>query len=280
MKKKYFTEMSRQFIFSLYYSSKTKDQARYINHYHTETELGLILSGNGEYMLGNKRYCVGPGDLLIIRSNEQHCIPSIASDTFTSFNIQLSSYYLWNICSDYIPLNKIQALSNPNIPIVQRITDDNIILCFKKLAELYKSEDTADIFNTRIEVIKAINMIAEMIDTDDTCNGPSVAGLRHIQKATDFIKQNYQRPISLDDIAKSAAMSRSYLSSTFKTVTGVSPYNFLSATRIEKAVELLKDTDKTVMDIAFECGFTSLTSFNKLFKQLIGITPTELRNHM
>ena len=53
-----------------------------------------------------------------MRSNEQHCIPTIKSDLLVAFNIHLTSFFLWNICSDYIPANKIQALIDSDIPFV------------------------------------------------------------------------------------------------------------------------------------------------------------------
>ena len=58
----------------------------------------------------------------------------------------------------------------------------------------------------------------------------------------------------------------------------MAPYNFLITIRIEKAVELLRETDMSVMDISLACGFTSLTSFNKAFKSLVGLSPTKYRS--
>jgi len=60
----------------------------------------------------------------------------------------------------------------------------------------------------------------------------------------------------------------------------VSPYNYLMTIRIEKAVESLKTTNKTIMEIALECGFQSITSFNKAFKNSVGCTPSEIRNEI
>lgn len=74
-----------------------------------------------------------------------------------------------------------------------------------------------------------------------------------------------------------AGLSRSHLSVLFKNVTGVSPYEYLLLQRIERAVRFLSDSDRTVIDIAQECGFRSLPNFNKAFKRVTGITPTDYR---
>ncbi len=277
MKKNYYTQLSNQFIYSLFYSSKKRKANQFKNHRHTETELGLIVSGKGEYILNGVKYCANEGDLFIVRSNEQHCIPTITADTLVAFNIQLSSYLLWNICSDYIPPHKIQALIDSDIPINNKLHDTEIIHCIKNIAELMNNDDDSAIFTLRSEVLRVVMMISGKTEVGAVQNIPSVAHLSNIQKAVDYIKNNYSKPISLSDMAKKSALSPSYFSSTFKAITGMSPYNYLMTTRIEHALEYLKTSNKTVMSIALECGFTSITSFNKAFKKLVGVAPSNVR---
>ena len=278
MRRNYYTTPSNQLIYSIFYSSKKRKNDRFRNHRHTEIELGYIIEGEGIYNLNGKTYTVSKGDLFIVRSNEQHCIPTINSDLLVAFNIHLTSFFLWNICSDYIPSSKIQALIDSDIPIQSKHSDSKITAIFSKLIDLYESETENAICDTKLEVINLIKTISQKIETTSKQNIPSANCFKEIQNAISFIKRNYSKQIGLDDIAKSAAISRSYLSNSFKAVTGMSPYNFLITTRIEKAIELLKGTDEKIMNISLECGFTSLTSFNKAFKNSVGITPMELRN--
>ena len=280
MKKNYFSHLSEQYLFSLFYSSKKSKTNQFKKHHHTEVELGLVLKGEGEYVLNGKTLPAREGDLFVVRSNEPHCIPTIKSPALVAFNIQLSPYYLWSVCSDYIPASKIRAMINGDIPINHKLSDSKIILSFKKIASLFESDDENSLFEIRSEVLRSVKLIASLIDADEKEKLPSAGNLENIQKAIDFIKENYGRHILIDDIARSAAMSRTYFSNTFKSVTGISPYNYLMTTRIERATELLKDRKKAVMSIALECGFTSLSSFNKAFKQLVGATPTEVRTQM
>lgn len=278
MKNNYYTSPSNQLIYSMFYSSKKKKNDRFRNHRHTEIELGFILEGEGIYNLAGKTYTVSKGDLFIVRSNEQHCIPTIISDSLVSFNIHLTSYFLWNICSDYIPTAKIQALIDSGIDIKSKHTDSKIATVFSKIINLYDKENENSLCDIKFEVINLVKAISQKIEVNSEQSIPSANCFKEIQNAISFIKRNYSKQIGLDDIAKSAAISRSHLSNSFKSVTGMSPYNFLITTRIEKAVELLKNTDEKIMNVSLECGFTSLTSFNKSFKNSVGITPIELRN--
>lgn len=280
MKKNYYTQMSNQYIFSLFNSLKKRKSNRFKNHHHTDMELGLILKGKGEYILNDAKYTADEGDLFIARSNETHCIPTISTDTLVAFNIQLSPYFLWNICSDYIPPKKIQALINPDIPITHKLHDPEITHCIKTISDLMESAEESALFTTRSLVVKVVSMISEKADVSDISHIPPIKHLDDIQKSIGYIKRNYSKEISLDDMAKNAAMSPSYFSKTFKAVTGMSPYNYLMTTRIEKALESLKSTKKTILEISYECGFSSITSFNKAFKNSVGCVPSDIRNGM
>ena len=277
MKKDFYTQLSNQYIFSLFNSSKKRKNNKFKNHHHTEMELGLILKGKGEYILNNVTYTADEGDLFIVRSNEMHCVPTITSESLVAFNIQLSPFFLWNICSDYIPPQKIQALINPDISITHKLHDPEIIHCIKTISELMDSHNESATFVIRSLVVKVVTMISEKTDVSDIAVIPPVKHLKDIQNSIDYIKRNFSKQISLDDMAKNAVMSASYFSKIFKTVTGVSPYNYLMTTRIENALESLKSTNKTITEIALECGFPSITSFNKAFKNSVGCIPTEIR---
>ena len=275
MRREFFSKVNGQHLFSVFYSIKKHKKNEYRSHNHTQTELGFIISGKGNYVLGKKTFSVQNGDLIIVRSNEQHCIPDVESENLVAINIQFSPYFFWNECPSYIPYAKIKALVNQEVSIDNLMTDSDIETVFSSLTRLL--DQSKNDFLIARKVLEIVCQISDKIDYKEEFK-PDTKHLDNVQKAIEFIKENYYKDITLIDIAKSAAMSRSYFSAAFKTVTGISPYNFLLITRIEKAQELLKNTNKTVMEIAGECGFLSLTSFNKAFKSLIGVTPTTFKN--
>ena len=277
MKKEFYSEVSRQLLFTLFDSKKERKTNSFRTHHHTELELGYLLEGFGTYILRDEVYSAGAGDLFIVRSNEQHCVPTITSDYLSSFNVYISSYYLWNICSDYVDSNVIQALINSNIPIRQWISGDpEIRQIITKLQTLFYDEADRrfEIRSTMLALVSAVGKTISHVECQPQI--PS-SRLKDIQSAISYLEENYPKPIPLDDIARAAAMSRSYLANTFKLVTGISPYDYLLTVRIEKAVDQLRQTDADIMTIATECGFTSTASFNKIFKKNTGLTPSELR---
>jgi AraC family transcriptional regulator len=98
-----------------------------------------------------------------------------------------------------------------------------------------------------------------------------------VERAIRFIRENYSEPLSLEDIAGSAIMSRFHFCRIFAGATGVTPGRFLSAIRIYEAKRMLLNTAMNVTDITFAVGFNSLGSFSNHFTDSVGISPGRFR---
>ncbi len=98
-----------------------------------------------------------------------------------------------------------------------------------------------------------------------------------VERAIRFICERYSEPLSLDDIAGSAIMSRFHFCRIFANATGVTPGRFLSAIRIYEAKRMLLNTAMNVTDITFAVGFNSLGSFSNHFTDSVGIAPGRFR---
>jgi len=103
------------------------------------------------------------------------------------------------------------------------------------------------------------------------------AELPMITRAKSFIKSNQAEDLSLGQVAKAVNTSTFYFCKMFKKATGLNFTEYLSRVRIEKAKNLLLNPNLRVSEIAFEVGFQSLTHFNRVFKRIVGQSPTEYR---
>jgi AraC-like DNA-binding protein len=101
-----------------------------------------------------------------------------------------------------------------------------------------------------------------------------------IARAKEFIKQNQTEDISLGQVAKAVNTSTFYFCKMFKKVTGINFTDYVSRQRIESAKNLLLNPNLRVSEIAYEVGFQSLTHFNRVFKKIIGQSPTEYRGQL
>jgi len=98
-----------------------------------------------------------------------------------------------------------------------------------------------------------------------------------IKDAVHFIRKNYVTKIKLKQISKSAALSMFHFSRIFKTVTRMTPFEYVTRRRIARAKELLLMTDVPITEISFDIGFESMTTFSNLFKKRVGMSPSEFR---
>jgi transcriptional regulator GlxA family with amidase domain len=105
-----------------------------------------------------------------------------------------------------------------------------------------------------------------------------IRDLVRLRKAKDRIDREFDQPLDVPALARSAAMSTGHFSRSFKTEFGESPYSYLMTRRIERAKTLLRRGDMSVTDVCFAVGCTSLGSFSSRFTELVGDSPSAYRS--
>ncbi len=101
-----------------------------------------------------------------------------------------------------------------------------------------------------------------------------------IVKAKQFISENYSESISLEQVAKAVNTSSFYFCKMFKRITGLNFTEYVSRVRIERAKNLLLNPNLRISEIAFDVGFQSLTHFNRVFRKLVGLSPSNYRGQL
>ncbi len=100
---------------------------------------------------------------------------------------------------------------------------------------------------------------------------------RRLLRARDAMDLTYSRPLDIAALAGVACMSAAHFSRSFRTTFGEPPHRYLQRRRVERALYLLRCTDRSVTDVCLDVGFTSLGTFSKTFHAIVGETPTEYR---
>ena len=104
-----------------------------------------------------------------------------------------------------------------------------------------------------------------------------VSPTRHLLKAKDLADLRYSEPLGVEDMAAAAGLSRAHFSREFRREFGESPHVYLLTRRLERAAALLRNTDRSVAEICFDAGLTSVGSFTTSFKRMFDATPKEYR---
>jgi AraC-like DNA-binding protein len=100
---------------------------------------------------------------------------------------------------------------------------------------------------------------------------------RRMLRARDDLDRRYAEPLDVPTLAAVAHLSPSQFGRVFKEVYGETPHRYLQRRRVERAMTLLRQTDRPVTDIAWDVGFASLGTFSRTFSNVVGSSPTEFR---
>lgn len=101
-----------------------------------------------------------------------------------------------------------------------------------------------------------------------------------LRKVTEYIKENLEKDLTLEEIAAAVGMSMYHFSRLFKQSTGLSPHQYVTNCRIDRAKKLLARTEETINQICQEVGFQNQSHFTNVFRKLIGITPKAYREQV
>ncbi len=267
-------------VIKAFFSTVQKGKREYRKHFHPECEISTFLSGSGIYTVGSKKYAFNAGDVFVFSGNEAHCITEIHEE-FKLLNIHFMPSVLLSNGGDLSLLkiffarnnnfeNKIDS-SNPALKnLHNKIIDIEKELCDKK--EGYKTQARYNLFSAFVSLIRDFDYIDESVSYSGYRSS-----LSSIDKALKFIDENIDSPLTLEEIAKEAAMIPSYFSTVFKKINGVSPFKYITIRRVEKAIELIKTTNLTKLDIAMQCGFQSSSNFYKAFLSVTGKKPKDFK---
>jgi AraC-like DNA-binding protein len=221
--------------------------------------------------------------VFIFRPNEAHCITDIEKNGMKLLNIHIAPYYLYTHFQNALNSNYVKILSSAFSLISNKINDtlkDEQLDEIRKLFLLIKNEmenKSSDYITVVINYISTILILISRVYKDGSFSHKEIQSYKKILEIMDFIDNNFTQDITLDLLSEKVNYSRCYFSSIFKKCMGMSLWDYLCIKRIECALNLIKTTDKNLLDIALECGFNNTVNFNKLFKKYTNLSPGSFR---
>jgi AraC family transcriptional regulator len=112
---------------------------------------------------------------------------------------------------------------------------------------------------------------------------PSYRGglpIHHLRKVEDFVAAHLAEELSIENLAEVAELSSSHFAHVFKETTGMSPLQFVTRQRVTRAQQLIRETNRSVIQIGLDVGYTSPSHFAQVFRRVVGVSPTEFRNSL
>ncbi len=256
---------------------------RVVRHSHLAFEIMLVREGSGVYTVGERKYPVTAGDMFVFASNEQHSITEAGHGGLRITNLHFEPRLLWGSAPD-------------------RMSEENADLCFSH----------SQGFENRIEAPRACALSAhftaierELCDKNSEyalCvrshlnfllitlvrdygyrDGSGVFNRQRVhlfRRLLTYIDEHISEELTLDKLASVTGVTPNYLSSLFSKTSGISLWEHITSRRVQTAMRLLdEDSGKTVLEIALLSGFNNTANFNKSFRRITGMTPSEYRKN-
>lgn len=250
------------------------DGRNHLYHLHRDIEISFVLRGSFTYFVKNKKFKIAEKDLFLVNSYDIHTILSekednllltflIEPDFFKQFIPKLTDYN-YNIDS---------LLNDHNNPFYLSITSNlaNIIVSLIKLEPGYKLQ----ILDSVIKIV--LILYQNFKGEKRTEIWEESQKMKRISEILQYINDNFQKDLSLNIIAKEFFISPQYLSKSFKEILGIGFFDYLNKIRINKSINLLIGSKKSIIDIAGEFGFSDQKAYTRAFKKEFNMTPTEYR---
>ena len=273
-----YSDLNPRFLFSCIQTRKEPTT----EHSHDFVELVVILKGCGNFMIEDKVYQVGEGDLILLNPGTRH--RSLRSPQEAEYQtecyIGFTDVEIRGCRKGELPLFKdCQRI----VRMPEALKKEIFALC----REMERESSHCEIgryFMLKSCLIRMICLIARFQKQEyeqeekkryaAQYEFKSINKQYFVKKITEYMEEHYREKISLDQIAANMYLSSYYISKLFKSETGDTPINYLISLRMEKAKELLDTVpDCTIQNVAAAVGYEDAYHFSKLFKKYYGISP-------
>lgn len=251
-------------------------------HFHPEFELVLNLKSNGTRIIGDNVELFDRYDMTFVAGNVPHSWNHYRHDGELPLKYGIVCHF------SYESLGESFLRQHEMTSLRELLKDAERGIAFSE-ADARQAEPFLEkmIVSTGIEKMVAffsvINILCSSVKrrllcTDNYKITSDHQGSKRMRDVYTYIRENYRKQITLKDVAFIAHMSPFAFSRYFKKNSGAGLIEYTNQVRSNRACYLLRETDKNVYEIARECGFHSISNFNKQFRKFNSVTPVEYRD--
>lgn len=249
-------------------------------HWHLDYEFIHVVEGQYNLFWGGKKTVLEQDEYCIIQDGVLHgddedVMPCKYESVVFDFNLVriknfLHDSFLNDIAEHRVILNKKFTVSEPD---VKKEVDS--------IFELLKTKEPGfELFTVgRLLCLFGYIKKAKLYSEDEKVLDKNKIRTEQLKSVLNLIAENYNKDLSLDDMADKAGMSPKYFCRVFHEMTHRTPIEYLNAYRIDQSCTLLRNSDDSLINIAYNCGFNDFSYFIKIFKKYKGMTPHKYRNY-
>lgn len=252
------------------------------HHYHFNFEIMYVNSGSGVYTTSNAEYPMQPGDVFVFSSNEFHLITNIGTEGLQITNLHFNPQFIRSFRSDNNTNINLQLCFSHHPDFCNRIPADNatkLLPILLQLEEEFIHQNVEYVLSIKTYIQFFLISLVRNHNYLDLQTNVTHEQIHTIQRTLKFIDEHFSEKITLQEISSLARLSPTYFSALFKQVVGLSLWSYINSKRIDKAARLItsENFEGNMLEVAIECGFNNTANFNKTFKKITGMTPSEYK---
>lgn len=257
-----------------------------IYHWHQCLEITHVISGKGFYYVDGKTYNMIKGDLIIFNNVEPHAWEAVEGGTMeVTVIIFAPSLVLSNEldlfdCQFLSPFNNRSTNFSNKIPWEQSAAQQ-ILYLIKDIEYEHQHKMTGYSLMIKTKLLNILTLLVRHFQDEEKVSEHiqnKSLQLMRLQKAIEHINENFTTPIRLDELAAMVHMSPNYFSTFFKQTLGTTAMDYMIKLRILRAQKLINTTQRTLLDIALDCGFNNMSNFYRTYKKFFGHSPSAGRD--
>lgn len=252
-------------------------------HWHREVEIIYVDNGTCEINMDLQQYVLEEGDIAVVRPYALHSLKQFNKESACCFSwvfdLNMLSYGITDAC--YVKYFKPFTEDKFAYPSVisegmegyDRIRD--ILLEIHQVCDDKKENIELDI-KWRLGQL-FFCLVEDVFSRRKESTEQNKENIRNVKIVVDYIHEHYQNPITIAELADLLHFSEPYFMRYFKKYTGVTSIDYINDFRMNKAIELLMNTEDSIMETAIQVGMHNISYFNRLFKKKYEMTPKEYR---
>lgn len=263
------------------------------SHWHKELECIIVLEGSLNYYVNDQTFSLKKGSGIIVNTNRLHSCGPLFSSDHSTFEIEQHDcrYMVLLLQPDSLRFNQkmeekyINPLLfdlNSSVFYLNHSQDWHIDVtnCIRNIYNAVTNKPPCFELTAQSEFFILWKTLYMNTIKDQGYDYSEVDPLNPLKKMMSYIQANYQKKLTLEEIAQSGMMCQSKCCRLFRENLRQSPIEYLQNYRIQKGIYLLEHTKMNITEISLDCGFHSASYFTEIFRKTNGISPTEYRKQV
>ncbi|MFP3125797.1 AraC family transcriptional regulator [Ectobacillus funiculus] len=268
-----------------HYRMQGKGEYSFDYHSHQEYEIYMFHAGSCRYLIHNHIYDLEPGDILLMDGMTLHKPNVSPNSEYVRSVVHFSPHWIKGVLTEMGSMYLLEAFQKLHHCLIRTNENNELkhlekVIC--RLAEVQRTSEFNDIHAVTemkvllLQVLISVHRLGQMQSI--RLPNKKVDKAEHAENIAAYVQLHYMNKLTLQTIADALNLSKSYVTHVFKEMTGFTVMEYVMGCRLTQVKYLLEmEPDQSLKDIAYTCGFESVSHFSRYFHEKVGVTAKEYR---